>query len=63
MVFHTVWNATQGIVGPAITAAGPVSPNLLVVLVLWGAALVAIGVHGVENLAGGRPTDVPRPSG
>lgn len=62
MLFHTTWNATQGVVGPAITGAGTVSPNILILVVLWVAALVAIVIHGVEDLSPNRLTDILRPS-
>lgn len=62
MLFHTTWNAVQGVVGPAITGAGTVSPNVLILIVLWVAALVAIAIHGVEDLSYSRLTDIPRPS-
>ncbi|MFC7098982.1 CPBP family intramembrane glutamic endopeptidase [Halobaculum marinum] len=62
MLFHTTWNAIQGVVGPAITGAGRVSPNVLVLVVLWIAALGAIAIHGVSDLSGERLMEIPRPT-
>ncbi|WP_276259892.1 CPBP family intramembrane glutamic endopeptidase [Haloglomus litoreum] len=61
MLFHTTWNAIQGVIGPAITGAGIISPNVLVLIVLWIAALGAISIHGIRHLSNDRLTELPRP--
>lgn len=60
MLFHTLWNTTQAIVSPAVTGATSIPPDLLVLALLWAAALLAIGVYGVEDLSVTRLTDIPR---
>lgn len=61
-IFHTMWNAVQGVVGPAIVGPGMVPPNVLVLAALWIVALVALAIHGADDLSSSRLRDIPRSS-
>lgn len=60
MVFHTMWNALQGVVSPAIIGPGTVPPTVLVLAVPWIVALAAIAIYSPEELSSSRLTDIPR---
>lgn len=60
MVLHTLWNGFQGWFGVTLGGTAAVSPNLVLLVVLWLAAGVAVAVYGAADLADARVTLIPR---
>jgi membrane protease YdiL (CAAX protease family) len=56
MLLHTVWNGFQGWFGPVLGGSPSVSPNVVLLVVLWLVGAVAVLGYGTDTLGPRRVT-------